>query len=107
MTTPKAPKGLSRSAVKIWKQIQVEYEIDDSQGLELLNEYARSWDEAQEARAYIAKHGAVVINETTGVHRANPACSILKEATSRMLRCLQQLQLDVEPAGPIGRPPGR
>ena len=104
--TKKQPKGISRQAAKIWKEIQQEYQIEDSQGIELLNEYARSWDEAQDARAYISEHGAVVLNPTTGVHRANPACSVLKEATSRMLRCLQQLQLDVDPPGPIGRPPG-
>jgi len=97
---------LSPKAKRLWREMQEEYQIFDAQGLLLLNTLFECWDQMAEAQKLLRAEGYVTENPTTGHRRAHPAVAVLKEARLSYLRALQALNLDVEPAGPVGRPPG-
>ena len=101
------PKHLSKEASDIWRSMAEEYNIEDGQGVLLLNTLCEAHDQAQAARRILALDGYVTESDTTGYRRAHPAAAILKEARTSYFKALQMLQLDVEPAGSVGRPPGR
>jgi phage terminase small subunit len=83
-----------------------EYAIDDLAGRFLLEQALRSFDRVQAASKLIAEHGEV-LRDRFGQLRANPACTVERDARAAMLAAFKQLNLDVEPLQGIGRPPGR
>ena len=101
---PAAPNDLSLAAKAEWRRIHAGWEVDDS-GRMLLTIALRAADRAAAARALVARDGMVVkAGKTT---RAHPALAIVKDAELVLLRAWRQLNLDVPPPGPMGRPPGR
>lgn len=104
---PKPPPGLSSAAGAWWERLLSEYDIADSAGLLLVETALQAFDRMHEARALIAKHGAVVADRF-GQLRPNPATTVERDSRAAMLSALKALNLDIEPLrdGP-GRPAGR
>jgi phage terminase small subunit len=104
---PKPSKELSFSAKKRWKEIFLEYSIEDAAGLQILNEYCRASMRADEARETIRLEGAVV-TDRFGQKKGHPAIATERGAVAAMLACLKALNLDIEPLRDRpGRPEGR
>jgi P27 family predicted phage terminase small subunit len=105
MTNPKPPKDLSKEAKALWRQIFSEVELD-SAALLLLNLMCQSWDRMAEARAAIAKEGAVIAGRFAGTKVANPWCGIERDSAATVTRAWRLLGFDLQPPGAMGRPPG-
>lgn len=104
---PKTPKGLSSEARKWWRAIQDGYGITDSAGLLLLQTAAEQFDAMRSAERLIASEGAV-LTDRFGQRKQHPATIVARDARLAMLRCLQHLNLDLEPLNDrVGRPAGR
>jgi P27 family predicted phage terminase small subunit len=103
----KPPKSLSREAKKIWKDLQVEYGIEDPGGLLILKTGLEALDRLREAQTVIAKEGSQV-QDRFGQWKAHPLLTVERDARAAMLAALKALNLDLLPLrdGP-GRPPGR
>lgn len=99
------PSGLCDTAATWWRATQDEYGIADSAGLALLEQAARALDRAEAARALLAKDGLVQADRF-GQPKPHPGCVILRDAEASFRSSLRDLRLDVEPARPVGRPPG-
>jgi len=102
----RAPSGLSSAAGEWWKKLVCDFSIDDSGGLLLLETALQAFDRMHEARGLIETHGAVTFDRF-GQLRPNPATVIERDSRAAMLSALKALNLDLEPVGPVGRPPGR
>ncbi|MEW6299908.1 MAG: P27 family phage terminase small subunit [Thermodesulfobacteriota bacterium] len=100
----KPPAHLSAASKKLWKQITEGWELDES-GLLILQQALESYDRIREAQKAIRAHGLLVANER-GALSANPALRVERDARTLLLRAWRQLALDLDPPGPIGRPPG-
>ena len=107
MSTPKAPKTLSREARTWWHRLQIEYPLADAAGLFLLETALTAFDRMREAQKAIADQGVTVVDRW-GQTKPNPAAQIERDSRAGMLAAFKELRLDVEPLrdGP-GRPPGR
>jgi len=97
------PDHLSVAAAAWFIVMRDEYSIVDAGGLSLLAAAADAWQRAGEARALIAKDGAVV-RDRFDQFVQHPAVRIEHGARSQLLAALKQLRLDVEPLQPPGRP---
>ena len=101
-----APPGLSAAAKIWWKKIISEYEIEDAAGLLLLETALQAFDRMHDARALIAKHGAVTLDRFEQL-RPNPATTIERDSRAAMCAALKALNLDLEPLRDgVGRPTG-
>jgi P27 family predicted phage terminase small subunit len=104
---PKPAKDLSAAAKRKFRSLQAEYDISDTAGLDLLNDYCQFYDRREQARKTIREDGAV-IKDRFGQTVAHPATRIERDASGAMLKCLRALNLDLEPKhDKPGRPPGR
>ena len=103
--TIRPPKSLGPAGRALFSALQKEYSITDVGGLTLLRMIAECRDTAVAAMAAIAKDGLYVVDRYK-TPRANPACTILRDARNGELQALKQLHLDVEPVKGIGRPGG-
>jgi len=102
----KTPAGLSPAARSWWKKLMGEYDIDDQAGLLILETAMRAMDRMTMAADLIDKHGAVVVDKFEQL-KANPACAVERDSRAAMMAALKSLNLDLEPLGKPGRPPGR
>lgn len=103
----KAPKHLSKEAVKWWNKIMESYEIEDESGLLILSTALESFDRMREAQEIIKKDG-MTVRDKWGQLKANPVCTVERDSRSAMLQALKQLNLDIVPLqGRVGRPEGR
>lgn len=100
---PAAPHHLSPEARKLWRRILGEFCITDAAGLALLGTALEAHDRMRQAQSAMAKHGPVFEDRFGGL-RANPACSIERDARVAFVAALKALNL--EPPAPTGRPPG-
>ena len=98
-TLPTAPKHLSRAGKAWWNRIVRGWDLDDS-ALLILQAALESFDRSTQAAAVIAAEGLFRDG------KPHPACRVERDARSAMLTALKQLHLDLEPVGPVGRPPG-
>jgi P27 family predicted phage terminase small subunit len=73
-------------------------------GLLVLQVALEAYDRLCQARRLIDTEG-IIITDPSGRRRAHPALMVEKEARLGLLRAWRQLGLDVEPPGPVGRPP--
>ena len=101
----KAPPHLSREARGWWRRITAEFEIDGGAAL-VLQTTLEAFDRSRQARAALEKDG-LLIEDRFRQKRAHPAAAIERDAFAVMLRGWRLLGLDIEPPGPIGRPPGK
>ena len=98
------PNDLSAASRKLWADVHHGWELDMI-ARQLLATALRAFDRAAAARALVAREGLVV--KGTRGPRPHPAVSIEHAATEIALKAWRQLNLDVPPPGPMGRPPGR
>jgi hypothetical protein len=104
--TPRLPGHLGEDGMQLWRGVQKEYDIVDPAGLELLRQAAEAADRIASCREQINEHGEMLV--INGIPRVNPLCAVERDARAALVRCLRNLNLDLEPLrdGP-GRPPGR
>lgn len=95
---PEAPTHLSEAAAAWWDRIVRGWDLDDA-GLLILTAALESLDRANQAQAVIAAEGLFQDG------KPHPACRVERDARAAMLTALKQLHLDLEPIGPVGRPP--
>ncbi len=93
------PKHLSEGARGWWRKVARGWQLDDS-GYLILEIALSAYDRLNQARELIAAEGLIQNG------KPHPALGAEKEARIGLLRAWRQLGLDVEPPGPIGRPPG-
>jgi P27 family predicted phage terminase small subunit len=103
--TPKAPKGLSREARRLWDRLHADYVIDDEAGQFTLRTALEAFDRMREAQKIIAKDGPCV-TDRFGQKRAHPLLTVERDARAQMMAALRALNFDVLPAGKVGRPAG-
>jgi hypothetical protein len=92
------PRPLGAHGRALWDCVQSEYRIGDSAGVELLLQACTMLDRAEALAAEIATTGFMLGS------RANPLVRDELAARSFVVRTLQRLGLDLEPAKPVGRP---
>lgn len=102
--TKKAPSNLTRETARLWNKLCKEYSFDDA-GFLLLKVALEAYDRLQSARQQIDEEGAV-IETPTHYFKEHPALKVEKQARDGFLSAMRMLNLDVEPGGDIGRPPG-
>lgn len=102
MTTPKPPAHLSRPAKAWWQQVHDEFDLDDHHR-HILRLACESMDEAEKARAALAKDGHVVLDRF-GCQKASPWCDIEHKAQNRFRILCRELGLDT-PSGDGPRMP--
>ena len=102
--TKKAPGNLSRESALLWNRLCKEYAFDDA-GFLLLKVALEAYDRLQGARRQIDEEGAVV-ETPTHFFKEHPCLKIEKQARDGFLSAMRMLNLDIEPSGDIGRPPG-
>lgn len=100
-----APRGLSKAAQRWWRELQADYPLTDAAGALLLEDALRHYDRATEARRLIDAQGAILADRF-GQPILNPAVRVERDSTHAMRQALRQLNLDIAPARPPGRPLG-
>jgi hypothetical protein len=106
VTGPQPPKHLGEDGLALWQGIQRDYGIDDPAGLELLRQAAEAADRIASVRAQIDQQGELLVIK--GIPRVNPLCAVERDQRAALVRCLKNLNLDLEPLRDRpGRPPGR
>lgn len=89
-----------------WRdQVRKDYGIEDAPGLALLEQAALALHRAEQARELLARDG-LVMRDRFDQPKSHPAAVIARDAEASFRAALRDLQLDLEPARPVGRPPG-
>jgi hypothetical protein len=101
---PAPPKHLGADGLALWSGVQAEYQIDDPAGLELLRQAAEAADRIASVRKQIDESGELLVIK--GIPRVNPLCAVERDQRAALVRCLRNLNLDLEPLKARGRPPG-
>jgi phage terminase small subunit len=96
---------LKKEGKALYRTIYEEWELDPSAKV-LLETACSAFDRLCQARKEVDKLG-IVLDSPSGMKRVNPALRVEKEARSGFLQAWRMLNLDVDPPGDIGRPPGR
>ena len=89
-----APEKLSGEARGIWERVVSGWQLDDA-GLVLLGLGLEAHDEMRAAQEILALDG-LVVKDRFGVSRQHPAYLILRDSRNSMLKCLRQLNLDID-----------
>ncbi|RXG62625.1 hypothetical protein ES695_21175 [Candidatus Atribacteria bacterium 1244-E10-H5-B2] len=100
----KAPKHLSKSSRKFFKNTIENYELEDHH-IKLLILACESLDKIEIARRTIAK-SALVYVDRFDKPKINPAAKIEIDNKAIFIKLLKAMELDIEPPGEVGRPPG-
>jgi P27 family predicted phage terminase small subunit len=95
MTTPKPPAHLSKATKQWWQQVHEGFDLD-SHHEHLLRLACESLDEAEKARAALAKEGHVVLDRF-GCAKESPWCGIEHKSQNRFRILCRELGLDVQP----------
>ena len=102
---PQPPAHLSEDGLALWRGIQAEYTIEDAAGLELLRQAAEAADRIASVRRQIDELGELLM--IRGIPRVNPLCSVERDQRASLVRCIRNLNLDLEPLRDRpGRPSG-
>jgi phage terminase small subunit len=104
MTPKKPPKHLTRESKAIWRSLNTEWELGTSELL-LLKTSLEAYDRLNAARMQIDTEGPTIISPS-GLIKPHPCLKIEKESRAGFLQAWRMLNLDVEPPGTVGRPPG-
>jgi hypothetical protein len=100
---PAPPPHLSEDGLALWVGVQAEYQIEDPAGLELLRHAAEAADRISSVRQQIDDKGELLVIK--GIPRVNPLCAVERDQRAALVRCLRNLNLDLEPLRARGRPP--
>src|ERR1035437_3027726 len=95
-----APDHQTAGSQQLWKTIIEDYEIDTAAEM-ILVAALESRDRREEARAAIAKDGAVV-KDRWGQAKVSPWVAIERDASLALLRCFRGLGFDQEARPPLG-----
>jgi hypothetical protein len=102
---PAPPDHLGENGLHLWRGVQAEYRITDPAGLELLRQAAECADRIASVRQQIDEKGELLVIK--GIPRVNPLCPVERDQRAALVRCLRNLNLDIEPLRDRpGRPPG-
>lgn len=104
-STPRPPRHLGKPGRALWRSIQDDFGIDDASGLALLTAACEARDRAELAREQIAAEG-MTFRDSKGSPKPHPLLAVERDARSAAVAALRALNLDVEPTGSPGRPPG-
>jgi hypothetical protein len=100
------PPNLRASGANCWKRVMAEYDVQDSGGLELLQQLCASLDDIASYDAIIDAEG-VMIRAKIGT-KAHPLLKERLSARAFVARTIQRLGLNIEVVRPTsGRPPGQ
>jgi P27 family predicted phage terminase small subunit len=100
----RAPLTLSPESRAWWRTLVSEYTIDDDAGLLILRTAMESLDRLRGAQAILRAEG-ICVKDRFGQPRQHPATMVERDAKTALLRSLKALNLDIQPPGPVGRPP--
>jgi hypothetical protein len=103
-TEAQPPGHLREDGLALWRGVQHEYRIDDPAGLELLRQAAEAADRIASCRRQIDESGELLVIK--GVPRVNPLCAVERDQRAALVRCIRNLNLDIEPLKARGRPAG-
>jgi len=103
---PRAPQGLRKPGQKLWREIQRQYLIEDSGGVEFLMTACRSQDELATMRALVEKDGCTLLDRFGQIVPHPLLAAIARTETVKRL-ALHELGLDLEPIKSEGRPRGK
>lgn len=98
----RAPAHLSRSARHFWRSVARSYVLE-SHHLALLTLACEAHDRATAARKLIDKEG-IVTTDRFGQRITHPAVAVERDSRAAFARLVKQLDLDLTPPGPVGRP---
>ena len=104
-TASKPPGHLSKQSKDWWLWVTNEFELEEHH-LKLLTAASEAWDRYQQARRRLKKRG-LTYEDRFGAPRARPEVQIERDNRIAFARLLRELDLDIEPPGLPGRPPGR
>ena len=105
LQVPDPPRPLGPPGLALWQAIQLEYNIQDRGGIEMLLVGCQALDRAERLRACIDADGDV-IHTRSGVPKAHPAIRDEVQARAQVMRAIEKLGLNFEAVKPVGRPPG-
>jgi hypothetical protein len=98
------PRPLGPAGLALWQAIQVEYNIQDRGGVEMLLVGCQALDRAERLRTCIDRDGDVVYSRS-GVPKAHPAIRDEVACRAQVMRAIEKLGLNYEAIKPVGRPP--
>ena len=101
--SPQAPKHLSSTSKKWWRQVMSDFDLESHHVL-LLTSATELLDRGQDARRLVEAEGAV-IPDRFGAPREHPAAKLERDSKIAFTRILRELGLDVVEAGEAARPP--
>lgn len=107
--TTRAPSHLSKEAKSWWRRYMAEYEIDDIEGLFLLQSALESLDAMRNAEKELKAAGELKLTDKYGVSKGHPASNVARDCRNAMHNAIARLKLDSEdgdarPKKKIGRP---
>jgi hypothetical protein len=102
---PDPPRPLGSAGLALWEAIQIEYNIQDRGGVEMLLVGCQALDRAERLRACIDADGDV-IHTRSGVPKAHPAIKDELGCRAQVMRAIEKLGLNFEAIKSVGRPPG-
>jgi phage terminase small subunit len=77
----------------LWRRLHGDYQLDDAGGLLLLQSACEAFDRLQEARAILAKEGAIT-RDRWNQAKPHPACGVERDARNQMHGALRLLRLN-------------
>ena len=105
------PRPLGAHGKRLWEEIQREYAIVDTGGVEVLAQLCAALDRAEQLAEAIGRDGALIPSgkDGAGPLKAHPGCREELACRSFVVRSLERLGLNVPvtPARGPGRPPKR
>jgi hypothetical protein len=101
---PPPPKKLAKPGATLWREIQVEYAIEDVGGRELLLQCCLAKDRLARLAARIDEDGEIV--RTPSGPKLHPAVAEERALRAFIVRTLAKLGITLESLKPVGRPPG-
>jgi P27 family predicted phage terminase small subunit len=91
----KPPSHLQAATKRWWQAVHEAYELEEHHA-RLLQMACEAWDQAQEARAALRKHGPTY-NDRFGQPRSRPEVAIERDSRLAFCRILRELRLDIQP----------
>ena len=101
---PKPPRHLKPETAKWWAWVVEEFKLE-LHHIRLLTLAADAWDRCQQARQIIDKEG-LTYEDRFDQPVSRPEVAIERDSRTAFARLLREVDLDVEPPRPVGRPPG-
>jgi len=103
---PRAPADLSIESKKFWRKMTLEYGIDDSGGMKILQTVCHAMTVERKAMDIIEAEGMTVLDRFDQT-KSHPMLTVARDARSQIIQGLKALNLDIEPLKSIvGRPAG-